>query len=97
MADDVFVRETDNETITRGVVFVFGLFHHAFTGIVVGFTETTTLVFGLETLEVSFVLLYFNEGHGLDFVWWKYFFGWRGKECDTRYFLFHDHNGYIRM
>ena len=48
LADDIFVCETDNEAVFRGIVLVFGLCDEAFAGVVVGFALTTTLVFRLK-------------------------------------------------
>ncbi len=45
---DIAVGKTNDEAVLGGIVFVLGLGDQAFAGIVVGFTLTTTFIFGLE-------------------------------------------------
>ena len=47
LADDIFVGEADDEAVLGSVVFVLGLCDETLTGVVVGLTGATTLVFGL--------------------------------------------------
>lgn len=61
LACDVFVGQTDDQTILRRVIFVLVLDNQTFTGVVVGFTFTTPLEFDLITLKVLLVLDNFNE------------------------------------
>ena len=46
---DIFVGEAYDEAIFGGIVFVLGLSDETLSSVVVGFTSTTTFVFGLKT------------------------------------------------
>ena len=47
LTDDIFVGEADDETVLGGIVFVLGLGNETLASVIIGFTCTTTLVFGL--------------------------------------------------
>ena len=47
LADDILVGKANDKTIFGGIIFVLRLGNEAFTSVVVGFSLTTTLVFGL--------------------------------------------------
>ena len=47
--DDIAIGEPDYKAIFGSIVFIFGLGNQALASIVVGFTGTTTLIFGLIT------------------------------------------------
>lgn len=61
LADDVGVREADDETVLGGVVLVLVLDDQALASIVVSLSLTATTVLNLETLEVGSVLDELNE------------------------------------
>jgi len=63
LTNDVFVCESYNEAIFRGVVLVFVLSKQPFSSVVIGLAFTSSLEFDLETFEVSTVLDDFAETH----------------------------------
>jgi len=63
LACDIFVGETNTETVFGSFVFVFILNDQTTTGIVVGLALSASLVLDLEALEISFVFHNFNEPH----------------------------------
>lgn len=52
LADDVAIGKADDETVFGGIVFVLGLSDETLAGVVIGFTLSTTLVFGLVATEL---------------------------------------------
>ena len=63
LSDNVLVGETNNKTVFWSIVFVLVLNSQKSTSIVVSFTLTSSLEFGLEALEISAVFDNFNETH----------------------------------
>ncbi len=64
LADDITVGEADDEAVFRCIVLVFGLGDEAFTGVVVGFSFTTTFVLGLVATEDSLIKCLDTVGNG---------------------------------
>lgn len=58
---DVLVAQTNNQTVLRGVVFVFVLENQTLPSIVIGLALATPAELNLIALEVLFVLHNFNE------------------------------------
>ena len=55
LANNVLVCESDNQSVLRCVVLVFILGDQAFTGIVIGFSLSSTFEFNLESFEIGTV------------------------------------------
>lgn len=64
LADDIPVGSSNNQSVFRSVEFVLVLSAKASSGLVIGFADLSPLEFRLESLEVSFVLLDFNQSVG---------------------------------
>jgi hypothetical protein len=64
LADDIPVGSSNDQSIFRSVEFVLVLSAKASSGLVIGFTDLSPLEFWLESLEVSFILLDFNQSVG---------------------------------
>lgn len=47
LANDIFVGEANDEAVFGSIIFVLGLGDETLAGVVIGFTCTATLVFGL--------------------------------------------------
>ena len=61
LTTDVFIGETNNHAVLRGVVLVLVLNYKTTSGIVICLSLTTPAELDLKPLEVSFVLYHFNK------------------------------------
>ena len=77
LAHDVTVGDADNHAVLGGLVLVLVLGEHATTLTVVSLSLTPPPVLDLVTLEVSIVLLNLDETHGVCFVIWNMFVGFK--------------------
>merc|ERR1711918_48077 len=64
LADDVLVREANDEAVLGSAELILVLGDKTLAGVVVGLAFTATLVLHLEALEVCLVLHHFDEPHG---------------------------------
>lgn len=63
LAGYFFVGETGNKSVFHSVEFVLVLHGKTFSGVIVGFSFSTTTELSLKSLEVGVIFVDFYEGH----------------------------------
>jgi len=63
LADNLLVSSSNNKSVLLGIVFILVLNDETLASVVIGFTLSSTAIFGLVSLRVCLVLKDFNESH----------------------------------